>query len=69
VLCSIGEQSHKASLFNGSAQTALMLGAGPRFAAGLNFTAIRDKLSHEAVGIFVVNLAHMVVAELTDFAT
>jgi hypothetical protein len=68
MLCRIGEQSHKASLFDRGTQTTLMLGARASFAAGFDFSTIRDVSFHETVGIFIVNFTDMIVAELTDFA-
>jgi hypothetical protein len=68
MLCRVGEQSHKASLFDRGAEAALVLGTGASFAAGLDFSAIGDVSFHVTIGIFIVNFAHMIVAELTDFA-
>jgi len=64
----IGEQGHEASLLQCAAQTALMLGAGSRLATGFDLPTIRNVTLDEAIGIFIVNFAHMVVAKLTDFA-
>jgi len=68
VLCGVGEQSHKASLFDRGAEAALVFGTGASFATWLDFSTIGDVPFHETVGIFIVNFAHMIVAELTDFA-
>jgi hypothetical protein len=68
MLCSIGEQSHKASLLDRGAQPALVLGTGTSFAAGFDFATIRDVAFHETIGIFIVNFTHMIMAELTNFA-
>jgi hypothetical protein len=68
VLGSIGQQGHLSRLFNGPAQQALMLGARPGLATGLNFAAIRDVAFHEATSILVVDFANMIVAELANFA-
>jgi hypothetical protein len=64
----IREQCHKACLFNSSAQPTLMLGAGSRLAAGLDFATIGNVLTQEATGIFIINFANMIVTELTNFA-
>jgi hypothetical protein len=45
-----------------------MLGTGPRFTTGLDLSAIRDVALHETTGIFVIDLANMIMTELTDFA-
>jgi hypothetical protein len=68
MLCSVGEQSHKASLFDRATQAALMLGTGASFAAWFDFPAIRDVTFHVTIGIFIVNFAYMIMAELTNFA-
>lgn len=64
----VGQQSHKPGLLDSGAQPTLMLGACPRLTARLDLAAIRNELPHKAVGIFVVNFAHMIVAKLTYFA-
>jgi hypothetical protein len=55
-------------LLDSSAQTTLMFGAGPCLAAGLDFATIRNIFPQEAVGIFVINFANVIVTELTNFA-
>jgi len=57
-----------ASLFECDGQTALVLGAGAGFTTRLNFATIRDVALHEAACVLVINLTHMVVTELTNFA-
>jgi hypothetical protein len=57
-----------AGLFQGDAQAALVSGASACFPARLDFASIRDEALHKAAGVFVVNIIHMVVAELTNLA-
>jgi hypothetical protein len=64
----VWEQCHKACLLDSRAQTTLVFGASPRLAAGLNFTAIGNKFPHEAVRIFVIDFANVIVTKLTNFA-
>jgi hypothetical protein len=68
MFCCVGEQSHKAGLFDGGAEAALVLGTGASLAAGLNFPAIRNEALHQAIHVFVVNFTDVLVAELTNFA-
>jgi len=69
VFCGVGEQGHETCFLDSGAQATLMLGARPCLAAGLNLAAIRDIALHEAIGILVINFAHVIMAKLTDFAT
>jgi hypothetical protein len=55
-------------LFQRDAQAALVFGAGARFPARFDFPTIRDVAFHKAASILVVNLTHMIVAELANFA-
>jgi hypothetical protein len=64
----IRQQCHKACLLDSGAQTTLMFGAGPRLAARLDFATIRNVFPQEAVGIFVINFANVIVTKLTNFA-
>jgi len=64
----IRQQCHKTCLLDSNAQTTLMFGAGPRLAAGLDFAAIGNVFPQEAVGIFVINFANVIVTKLTNFA-
>jgi hypothetical protein len=68
VLGSVGQQRHLTSLFDGPAQQALMLGTCPGLTTGFNLAAIRDEPLHEAVRLFVVDLADVIVAKLANFA-
>jgi hypothetical protein len=68
VFSSIGKQGHLPGLFESYAQDTLVLGARPGLAAWLDFSTIRDVPFYETVCIFVVDFAHMIVAELAYFA-
>jgi len=57
-----------ASLFQRDTQATLMLRAGAGLPAWLDFATIGDVALQEAAGFFVINLTHMVVAELANFA-
>jgi len=57
-----------ASLFERDAQPALVFSARAGFPTWLNFATIGDVALHKAAGVLVVNLAHMVVAKLANFA-
>src|SRR5437016_7088655 len=64
----IWKQRHKASLLDSTAQTTLMFSTSPRFAARLDFATIGNVFPQEAVGIFVINFANVIVTKLTNFA-
>jgi len=55
-------------LFDSTAQTTLMFSTGSRLAARLDLATIRNIFPQEAVGIFVINLANVIVTKLTNFA-
>src|SRR5579875_486635 len=55
-------------LFQCHAQPALVLCACAGFTAWLNFAPIRDVALHKAARILVIDLAHMVMAKLANFA-
>jgi hypothetical protein len=57
-----------ASLFESDAQSALVLRASAGFPAWLDFATIGDVALHKAAGILIINLTHMVVAKLANFA-
>jgi hypothetical protein len=65
MFCCVGEQGHIAGLLDCCAQAALVFGAGTSFAARFDLATIGDEPFHEAVDILIVNLANMLVAELT----
>src|SRR5436305_12860545 len=67
VLGSVGEQCHLSCLFDCYAQEALMFGACPGLTTRLDFTTIRDIALDETNSVFVIDLASMIVAELTYF--
>jgi len=69
VFCGVGEQGHETCFLDSSAQAALVFSARARLTAGFDLAAIRDVALHEAVGILVIDFAHMIMAKLTDFAT
>jgi hypothetical protein len=56
------------SLLERNAQAALVFGTRPRFAAGFDLTTIGDVTFQEAVGLLIIDLANVIVAELTNFA-
>jgi hypothetical protein len=56
------------SLFQCHAQPALVFRTGAGFAAWLNFASIRDVALHKAAGILVIDLTHMIMAKLANFA-
>jgi hypothetical protein len=68
VLGGVGKQGHIASLLNRCAQTALVFGTSASFAAWFDLATIRNEALHEAARIFIVDLANMIMAELTSFA-
>jgi hypothetical protein len=55
-------------LLDSTAQTTLMFGTGPRLATRLDFATIGNVFPQEAVGIFVINFANVIVTKLTNFA-
>jgi hypothetical protein len=57
-----------ASLLERNAQAALMLRARAGFPARLDFATIGDVTLHKAAGVLVINLTHMVMAKLANFA-
>ena len=68
MLGSIGKQGHKTRLLERGTQAALMLGAGSCLAARLDLAAIRNKAFQQAAGVFVIDVAHMIMAKLANFA-
>jgi len=54
-------------LLKSYAKTALVFSAGPRLAAGFDFSTIRNVTFHETAGVLVINLTHMIVTELAYF--
>jgi hypothetical protein len=68
MFCGVWEQSHETCLLQGCTQAALMLGTGARLTAGFDLPTVRNVTFDETVCIFIVNFAHMIVAELTNFA-
>src|SRR5450759_4174908 len=68
VICSIGEQCHLSCFFKCQTQSALMFGACPCLPARLDFPTVGDVTFQETVSIFIINVAYMIVAKLTNFA-
>jgi hypothetical protein len=68
VLGGIRQQGHLPGLFESHAEKALMLGARPGLPTGFDFSSIGDVAFHKTAGIFVIDLAYMIVTELTYFA-
>jgi hypothetical protein len=54
-------------LLKSYAKTALVFSAGPRFAAGFDFSTIRNVTFHETAGVLVINFTHMIVTKHTYF--
>ena len=67
MLCGEGQQGHVARAFERDGQAALVLGAGAGFAARLNLGAVRQ-VAAQALGILIVDVAHVVHTELADLA-
>lgn len=57
-----------ASLFERDAQTALVFGACTSFPPWLDFAPIGDVALHKAAGIFVVDLADVIMTKLANLA-
>jgi hypothetical protein len=57
-----------ASLLERDAQSALVLCARAGFPAWLDFATIGDIALHKATGVLVIDLTHMVMAKLANFA-
>jgi hypothetical protein len=55
-------------LFERGAQETLMFGACPSLPTGFDFAAIRNVAFHETIRVFVIDLAYMIVAKLTNLA-
>jgi hypothetical protein len=57
-----------ASLFERDAQPALVFRARAGFPAWLDFATVGDIALHKAASVLIINLTHMVMAKLANFA-
>jgi hypothetical protein len=65
---SVGQQRHVSRLFECDSQAALVFCARSRFAAGFDLATIRNVAFHETAGVFIIDLTHVIVTKLANFA-
>src|SRR2546430_16885497 len=68
MFCGVGQQRHMPRLFKRHAKTALVLSAGPRLAAGVNFFTIRDVPFHEKAGGLLIKITYVSVEKMGYFS-
>src|SRR5258708_39676764 len=68
MFCGVRQESHMAGLLQRHTQPTLVFGTGASLTTWLNLPPVRNVALKKAAGIFVINLTHMVMTELTNFA-
>jgi len=61
----VGQQRHLAAVLHGHSDVALVLAAAAADTTGADLAAVRDVLAKQT-GVLVVDVGHLVLAELAD---